>query len=60
MNYMILVSVVLPVLVGFILLFLPERVLENRQHLLKVTGVSFLVCALVAVYTMSGDRKSVV
>lgn len=54
MNYMILVSVVLPVLVGFILLFLPERVLENRQHLLKVTGVSFLVCALVAVYTMSG------
>lgn len=51
MNYMILVSVVLPVLVGFILLFLPERVLENRQHLLKVTGVSFFgVCTCGSLY----------
>ena len=26
---------------GIYFAFLPERVLENRQHLLKVTGVSF-------------------
>lgn len=54
MNYMILVSVVLPILVGVILLFLPANVLKNRQYLLKVTGLSFLVCAFVAGYVVSG------
>ena len=38
MNYMILVSVVLPILVGVILLFLPANVLKNRQYLLKEIG----------------------
>lgn len=60
MNYMILVSVVLPILVGVILLFLPANVLKNRQYLLKVTGLSFLVCAFVAGYVVSGaagDRQ---
>lgn len=59
MNYMILISVVLPVLVGFILLFLPNSVFGSRQHLLKVTGVLFLACALVAGYvvgTAAGGR----
>ena len=54
MNYMILVSVVLPIVVGFILLFLPESVFGSRQHLLKVAGTFFIVCALIAAYVVSG------
>ena len=54
MNIMILLPIVLPVIVGFILLFLPEGVFRSRQSLLNVTGVSFIVCALLAVYVISG------
>lgn len=54
MNMMILLPIVLPVIVGFVLLFLPERVFKSRQSLLNVTGVSFIVCALLAIYVISG------
>lgn len=54
MNIMILLPIVLPVIVGFVLLFLPERVFRSRQSLLNVTGVSFIVCALLALYVISG------
>lgn len=54
MNIMILLPIVLPVIVGFLLLFLPERVFKSRQSLLNVTGVSFIVCALLAIYVISG------
>lgn len=54
MNIMILLPIVLPVIVGFLLLFLPERVFKSRQSLLNVTGVSFVVCALLAIYVISG------
>lgn len=54
MNIMILLPIVLPVIVGFVLLFLPERVFKSRQSLLNVTGVSFIVCALLALYVISG------
>lgn len=54
MNYMILVSIVLPILAGGVLLFLPEKVFADRKSLLKVTGVSFIVCAVLAVYVISG------
>lgn len=54
MNYMILVSIILPIIAGGTLLFLPDRVFTDRQGLLKVTGVSFVVCALPAAYVISG------
>lgn len=54
MNYMILVSIVLPILAGGVLLFLPDRVFADRKGLLKMTGVSFIVCAVLAVYVISG------
>lgn len=54
MNIMILLPIVLPVIVGFVLLFLPERVFRSRQSLLNVTGVSFIGCALLAIYVISG------
>ncbi len=54
MNYMILLPVVLPVIVGFVLLFLHEGVFRDRKTLLKVTGVSFVVSAALAVYAISG------
>lgn len=54
MNIMILLPIVLPVIVGFVLLFLPERVFKSRQSLLNVTGVSFIGCALLAIYVISG------
>ena len=54
MNELILVAIVLPIIVGFVLLFLPEKVFTDRSVLLKVTGVSFIVSALLAVYVISG------
>lgn len=54
MNYMILVSIVLPIIAGGVLLFVPEKVFADRSGLLKVTGVSFVLCALLAVYAISG------
>lgn len=54
MNYMILVSIVLPIIAGGVLLFVPEKVFADRSGLLKVTGVSFVVSALLAVYAISG------
>ena len=54
MNIMILLPIVLPVIVGFVLLFLPEGVFKSRQSLLNMTGVSFIVCALLAIYVISG------
>ncbi len=54
MNYMILLPVVLPVIVGFALLFLHEGVFRDRRGLLKVTGVSFAVSAALALYVISG------
>lgn len=54
MNILILLPIVLPVIVGFVLLFLPESVFRSRQSLLNVTGVSFIVCALLAIYVISG------
>lgn len=54
MNILILLPIVLPVIVGFVLLFLPEGVFRSRQSLLNVTGVSFVVCALLAICVISG------
>lgn len=54
MNYMILVSIVLPVLAGVILLFLPEKLSANRVRLLEVTGAAFAVSAFLAVWVISG------
>ncbi|MDE7478005.1 MAG: proton-conducting membrane transporter [Lachnospiraceae bacterium] len=54
MNELILAAIVLPIIVGFVLLFLPEKVFTDRSLLLKVTGVSFIVSALLAVYVISG------
>lgn len=51
---MILLPILLPVIVGFVLLFVPEGVFKSRQSLLNVTGVSFVVCALAAIYVLSG------
>lgn len=58
MNYMILAAIVLPILAGGILLFLPEKYFADRAGLLKVTGVSFIVCALLAVCVISGVAGS--
>ena len=58
MNYMILAAIVLPILAGGILLFLPEKFLADRAGLLKVAGVSFVVCALLAVCVISGVAGS--
>lgn len=54
MNYMILVSIVLPIIAGGALIFVPENVFADRPVLLKVTGVSFVVSAFLAVYAISG------
>ncbi|MDE7273660.1 MAG: proton-conducting membrane transporter [Lachnospiraceae bacterium] len=54
MNEMILVSIILPIIVGGVLFFLPDKVFADRSSLLKMTGVSFVVSALVAVYVISG------
>lgn len=53
-DMMILLSIVLPILAGFVLLFLPDRVFGSRQSLLKVTGVSFVVSAFLAALVISG------
>ena len=58
MNYMILLPVVLPVIVGFALLFLHEGVFRDRRGLLKVTGVSFAVSAALALYVISGGGQA--
>lgn len=54
MNNMILLPIVLPIIVGFVLLFLPDRVFGSRQSLLKVTGVSFIISAFLAVCVIIG------
>lgn len=54
MDYMILLSVVLPIIAGGVLLFLPDSAFADRKRLLKVTGVSFVVSALLAVCVISG------
>ncbi len=54
MDYMILLSVVLPIIAGGILLFLPDSAFADRKRLLKVTGMSFVVSALLAVCVISG------
>lgn len=59
MNYMILVSIVLPIIAGGVLLFLPDKIFADRSVLLKATGVSFVVCALLAVYAISGAAGNV-
>ena len=51
---MILLPVILPVLVGFVLLFIPEKALGSRQKLLKITGLSLLGSAALAVLAISG------
>lgn len=53
MNYMILVSIVLPILAGVVLLFLPESVFADRPRLLKVAGAAFVGSALLSVYVIS-------
>ena len=58
MNYMILAAIVLPILAGGSLLFLPEKLFGDRAALLKVTGVSFVVCALLAGCVISGVAGS--
>lgn len=45
-NYMILVSIVLPILAGVLLLIAPNRIFKSRQVLINMTAVSFVVCAL--------------
>ena len=52
MDYMILVSIILPIIAGGILLFLPDSVFADRSGLLKVTGASFVVSALLAVLSL--------
>ena len=54
MDYMILVSIILPIIAGAVLLLMPEKVFADRLHLLEVTGVSFVVSALLAVIVISG------
>lgn len=54
MNDMILLPIVLPIIVGFILLFVPERVLGSRRMLINMTGVSFVLCALLSFFVISG------
>ena len=54
MNYMILAAIILPILAGGGLLLAPERVFADRPGLLKVTGVSFVVSALLAVGVIAG------
>lgn len=54
MNYMILAAIILPILAGGGLLLAPERVFADRSGLLKVTGVSFVVSALLAVGVIAG------
>ena len=49
MDYMILLSVVLPIIAGGVLLFLPDSAFADRKRLLKVTGVSFVVSALLEI-----------
>lgn len=54
MNSMILLPIILPIIAGFVLLFLPERLFGTRQSLIEVTRVSFILCAGVAVFVISG------
>ncbi len=54
MDYMILVSIILPIIAGAVLLLMPEKVFADRLRLLEVTGVSFVVSALLAVIVISG------
>ncbi len=54
MTYMVLLSGVLPIIAGGILLVLPDSAFADRKRLLKVTGVSFVVSALLAVCVISG------
>lgn len=46
MNYIILLSVALPIVTGFGLLLVPERVFGSRKTLNIMTGVSFILCVL--------------
>lgn len=57
MNYLILLPIVLPVIVGFIMLFLPGTVLRDRGSLIKVTGVSFVLCAALAAAVIGGTAE---
>ena len=54
MDYMILVSIILPIIAGAVLLLMPEKVFADGLRLLEVTGVSFVVSALLAVIVISG------
>lgn len=54
MDYLILLPVVLPVLLGAAIVLLPEKVFGTRRGLIIVTQVSFLVSAALAVFVISG------
>ena len=54
MSYMIIMPVVLPVLLGIVLLLVPERIFANRKVLINMTGVSFLLCAALSCFVISG------
>lgn len=54
MNELILLPVILPILSGLVLLFLPEQVFGSRRMLVNMTGVSFLLCAALGCFAISG------
>lgn len=54
MNELILLPIVVPILLGFVLLFLPEKVFGSRKMLVNMTCVSFLLCALLGCFVISG------
>lgn len=54
MNYLILLPIVLPVIAGFVLLLVPERAFGSRKMLINMTGVSFVLCALLSCFVISG------
>lgn len=54
MNELILLPIILPILLGLVLLLLPERVFGNRKWLVNMTGVSFLLCAALGCIAVSG------
>lgn len=54
MSNMILLPVVFPIMLGFLLLLVTERVFSNRKILIYMTGVSFILCALLSCLAISG------
>lgn len=54
MNYLILLPIALPIIMGFVMLLVPERVFGSRKMLVNMTGVSFIVCALLSLFIISG------